>query len=379
VIDPYNEDSILLRATRPILPGEQIFVWYGPAYWCNDQHAIELLRMAVITYGINIRTSTWETNGDWKSLKKYEQLLTLLDAEGYKPSEDKANPFLQKSPPEILLHPITEAMGDVRNLETIIEGLNSRKRLRVQMPTRETTQSEAQIAVLVLGMVYTASSLLKSKLQLTRDGIRCRALERKEQVSVYTIDVGHDANKAEEGRHICHDFANVGLLEKMDRLWTGKSFKHIIMDYFYTPSAWHAERWSEKMYTITLPILAAKGAIPLHGEVWLPHIICIADRLERLWNDLKKWYTKHIIVNPMENPLFRASAEVHDELIADDNPFTNDTALKELRKDAPFIVLRCIRSGDDLDSIPTTGLASDCFWREMWREVERWTSGRRAH
>ena len=61
--------QILLRATRPIAVGEQIYAWYGPTYWCDDTHTLELMKMAVITYGINIKESTWETNGDWKSLK----------------------------------------------------------------------------------------------------------------------------------------------------------------------------------------------------------------------------------------------------------------------------------------------------------------------
>jgi hypothetical protein len=51
--DP-KEKTILLRATRDLVPGEQIYVWYGPTYWCDDSHPVELLVMTVITYGINI-------------------------------------------------------------------------------------------------------------------------------------------------------------------------------------------------------------------------------------------------------------------------------------------------------------------------------------
>jgi hypothetical protein len=140
-------------------------------------------------------------------------------------------------------------------------------------------QTAATSPILLLGMVYTRSELMNSKRQLTRDGIRCRALEHTEQVKVYTIDVTHNVDQAEEGRHISHDFARPGVPSEMDTCWSGKVFEHIIMDYFYTPSPWHAERWNETMYTVTLPILAAKGAIPLHGEVWLPNINCIGERL----------------------------------------------------------------------------------------------------
>jgi hypothetical protein len=111
--------------------------------------------------------------------------------------------------------------------------------------------------------------------------------------------VGHEASQTEHGRHICHDFANIGLLGKMDEQWIGKTFRYIVMDYLYTPRASHSERWNEQMYTGTLPITASKGVIPLNGEVWLPHIICIAERVDRLWNNLEKWFTKHFIVNPI--------------------------------------------------------------------------------
>jgi hypothetical protein len=171
------------------------------------------------------------------------------------------------------LHPITEATGDVRDLVTIVEGSGNRKRSRIQKIALPETQSKAQSAALLPGMVFTSPSLMKSKLQLTRDRIRCRALECTEQVVVYTIDVGYDVSQAGHGRHICHDFANIGLLGKMDGQWTGRTFIYILMDCFYTPSTWHTERWNEEMYTVTLPIIAAKGAIQLHGEVWLPHII----------------------------------------------------------------------------------------------------------
>lgn len=242
----------------------------------------------------------------------------------------------------MLLHPITEAVGDVRDLVKIVEGVGTKKRSRFHKIAQSAPQGNTQSVALLLGMVYTADSYMRSKLQLTRDGIRCRALERSEQVAVYTIDVGHDVSQAQHGRYICYDFANIGLLGKMDEQWIGLTFRYILMDYFYTPSAWHAERWNEQMYTVTLPILAAKGPIPLHGEVWLPHINCIAERLDRLWEYLEKWFTKHYIGNPMQNPLFRATEKVTDELTAD----------------LPFIVLRCITSGDGLEYNQSAGCGS---------------------
>ena len=79
------------------------------------------------------------------------------------------------------------------------------------------------------------------KHQLTRDGIHCRAFERTEQETVLTIDKYHNVDQGEEGQHICHDFTNPGVLGCMDRQWSGQVFRHVIMDYFYTPGSWHEE------------------------------------------------------------------------------------------------------------------------------------------
>ena len=112
------------------------------------------------------------------------------------------------------------------------------------------------------------------------------------------------------------------------------------------------------MYTVTLPILAAKGAIPLHGEVWLPNINCIGERLERLRDTLCTWFTIHLITDPMDNPLYRATQTVATELVADGNTFTNASALNELPKGVPFIMLHCIKSGDSLGTNQTAGCGS---------------------
>jgi hypothetical protein len=221
-----------------------------------------------------------------------------------------------------------------------------------------TTETDSTTSVLLVGMVYTKDNLMRSKLQLTRDGIRCRALERTEHTTVHTIDVTHNVDQAVEGRHICHDFAKHGVLTSMDGQWSGKVFKHVIMDYFYTPDSWHAERWNEAMYTTTLPIMASKGAIPLDGEVWLPHIACIENRLKRLKELLQPWFTVNMVANPMENPLYRATQTVATELVEDGNPFTNATALRSLPTDSPFIVLRCINSGNKLDVNQRAGCGS---------------------
>ena len=196
------------------------------------------------------------------------------------------------------------------------------------------------------------------KRQLTRDGIRCRAFEQTEQEAVFTIDKNHHVRQGEEGRHICHDFTQPGVLRCMDRQWSGQVFRHVIMDYFYTPGSWHEERWNEAMYSVTLPIMAAKGAIPINGEVWLPNIDCISDRLHRLSDSLQPWFTTHMISNPMENPLYKATQTVATELTEDGNSFTNESAMRSLPAEFPFIVLRCIKSGTSIGPQQRPGCGS---------------------
>jgi hypothetical protein len=79
-IDEYNPDLFVIRPLRDIQAGEQIYVWYGPRYWCSDDHTIEQMCNAVITYGIDITTSTGKTCGNWRRLHKYKALQRMLDS-----------------------------------------------------------------------------------------------------------------------------------------------------------------------------------------------------------------------------------------------------------------------------------------------------------
>ena len=104
------------------------------------------------------------------------------------------------------------------------------------------TEGATHTNALLLGMVYTRLSLMKCKRQLTRDGIRCRAFEQSELSKVFSIDNTHTIDQGEDGRHICQNFTKPSVLGRMDSQWAGLVFRHVIMDYFYTPSTWHEER-----------------------------------------------------------------------------------------------------------------------------------------
>ena len=62
-------DTVVLRATRDLEEGEEIFVDYGGNYWCRNKHGLYLQLEAVRRYRIDIRTSTRDTHGDWKVLR----------------------------------------------------------------------------------------------------------------------------------------------------------------------------------------------------------------------------------------------------------------------------------------------------------------------
>ena len=123
-----------------------------------------------------------------------------------------------------------------------------------------------------------------------------------------TPAIKHFSENSMPGRHIQHDFSDYGVLRKMDTTWKGVVFTHIIVDYFYTPNSWHEERFKEDMYTSILPAMAKGGALSPDCEIWLPHIPCIQERLQRLRPQLCPYfYAATDTADPYLNPLFQAT------------------------------------------------------------------------
>jgi hypothetical protein len=130
-IDDYDPGIFILRPLRDIQAGEQIYVWYGPRYWCSDDHSVEQLAMAVITYGIDITTSTEKkhSHGNWTQLKQYRALQELLQQHGYVPPTQMADiKSIRNIPSELYgaIHDATDADLDLRNLPQAIT--NQRKK-----------------------------------------------------------------------------------------------------------------------------------------------------------------------------------------------------------------------------------------------------------
>jgi hypothetical protein len=228
-------------------------------------------------------------------------------------------------------------------------------------------------SALLLGMVFTNDEGLRFGHQLERDGLRCRALEDY-GAEVYTIDTMHAPSLAVHGKHIQHDFCHVGVLGEMDKTWRGKTFTFIIMDYNRTPTSWYSERWNHKMYTMILPTLACKGALKVDGEIWLPNIPNIKEDLEKIWySHLKHWYSRPVQVNdPSFNPLYTASQNVEDKLRCTvKSSFCNASALKELNKKSPFIMLKCVKSGNGLQPNEAAGCGSLITVNDEWNSRKK--------
>ena len=127
----------------------------------------------------------------------------------------------------------------------------------------------------------------------------------------------------------------------MDATWKGVVFSHVIIDYFYTPNSWHEQRFKEDMYTTVLPSMAKHGALSSDCEIWLPHISCIQERLQRLGPLMYPYFHAALaITDPYLNPLFQATHTIEEQL-RNTGPLTNSTAINSLDKSTPFIQLRC--------------------------------------
>ena len=67
--------SRLVISTRHIAGNEQLFILYGPDYWCQDRFPVHVLLAAVIGYSIDI-----DNSAEWRKLRAYKELRTAYHA-----------------------------------------------------------------------------------------------------------------------------------------------------------------------------------------------------------------------------------------------------------------------------------------------------------
>ena len=124
-VDDIDPAILIIRSTRPITEGELTVPWYGPAIWCNNQHSIGILIMAIKTYGINIDHPTPE-QGPWRNLREFKRIKRILAAEGWVP------PTLPTTQPSL---PLT-----VMPIPTVDQAGVANKSSRVSIPPASTSE-----------------------------------------------------------------------------------------------------------------------------------------------------------------------------------------------------------------------------------------------
>ena len=101
-------------------------------------------------------------------------------------------------------------------------------------------------------------------------------------------------------------------------------FNHIILDYFFSPSGWAKERWTEKFFSEVIPQMATELLSP-SGKLWLPNLAFVAESIELNRTQIEKHYTVYKIPDPMLNPLYVATENANEELLlCPDNVFNEN-------------------------------------------------------
>ena len=101
-IHPLYPDKLLLIATKYI-PGSEadpgpIYLPYGGYFWCDDCHPLEVQALAVRRYNIDVRRSTEDTDGLWRTLRNYPELCEMFP--------DTSEPVIPTAQPVQLTQPI---------------------------------------------------------------------------------------------------------------------------------------------------------------------------------------------------------------------------------------------------------------------------------
>ena len=90
----------------------------------------------------------------------------------------------------------------------------------------------------------------------------------------------------------------------------------------------------------TLPSLAIHSIIKPGGMIILPLMGYVRRALDELYEEkLSTHYALSYISNPFENPLYKATEDAELELLLCPEPLVNDSQMRELCNDTPFVVL----------------------------------------
>ena len=194
---------------------------------------------------------------------------------------------------------------------------------------------------LLLGMVFSEEFEPKRG-QEYRDRVRCEALEEL-GYTVYTLDNKHEDVTLGHNKHCQANFADARrMFRSIKTRWGGVSFDYIILDYFFSPVGWARERWTEALFTQTLPQFATENVLSKDGEIWLPNLECVQELMESFADVLLPHYTWELVAEPLENPLYLATDAIEEDLMRCPDTLTNETQIRPLRafSKTPFYRLR---------------------------------------
>ena len=74
-IHPDRPKLLLMILTRDVQADEQGYVLYGGYFFCDEKYPVDVLIKAICRYNIDIRSSNDDTDGNWKGLAGYDELL----------------------------------------------------------------------------------------------------------------------------------------------------------------------------------------------------------------------------------------------------------------------------------------------------------------
>ena len=243
--------------------------------------------------------------------------------------------------------------------------------------------------ILLLGMVYSDETRVNPSVgQEFRDRKRCISLEEC-GYNVYSMDDKHSTNEAVDGHHCKGNFCDTRRFMKwIKSVWNGNAiesdsyygdykvdsnmwnkemnFNVIVLDYFFSPNSWSKVRWSETLFTESIPSWATNGMLApssnnsssssIHNSdicssIWLPNVQHVDEMIQEHIVLLSQYYTIYYVQNPLDNPLYYATNQpiCNAALMNCHEVINNETQLPYLQSysDTPFIQL-VLKPKDDI-------------------------------
>ena len=310
--------DVLLR--QPVLQGGplELTLNYGPDYWTSarlNKLPANTAAKARQFYNLGKRTRRATTTATKRkpektppkpkqaharTTKALQPAPAIGPAPSIAPSRGKLTAFWQTAPTPTRARSISSTTAAARP----------------QAPV-----GEAKVRVLLLGMVYCRDVPATLGGQRYRDGLRCQALEQLHPTwRVYTMDDKHASDGAYvvPGRH-CHgsftDFRrSEGALRQLED--GHLPFQRIMLDYYFAPSAWAETRWTQSLFSETIPRLAYYEHLASNGEIWLPHNQTTTTLIgTELTNAaLHRYYHCELKTELTRQPLVQATAQVAEQM-----------------------------------------------------------------